>query len=298
MLKALLSLLLASTLHAAPMSQGDFAHKTTWDRDPILSLQPIPQIQEDIEVPEFSAGSVLAIDLNSGKILFEHNSETQRPIASLTKLMTALIIAEEELPGSVVEISANAADMEGSTLWLNAGEEITVKDLMYGMMIASGNDAAMALAEFNAGSMENFVRKMNQKADQLGLENTNYSNPMGFDSGYNYSTARDLALLSMYALQNEFLMEPVDLVGYEIESKSGITHEYISTNQLLETDLGLNGVEVHGLKTGRTPDAGECLISLSAFPENQQIMTVVLGSEDRFGDTEKLIDWIYYSYNW
>ncbi len=298
MLKALLSLLLASTLHAAPLSQADFAHKAPWQREPILSVQPLPQIEEQIENPELTAQSVLAIDLTSGKILFEKNSKTQRPIASLTKLMTALIIAEEELPGSIVEISTNAAEMEGSIVWLNAGEEMTVKDLMYGMMIASGNDAAMALAEYNAGSMENFVRKMNQKAEKLGLTDTHYSNPMGFDSGYNYSTAQDLALLSMYALQNEFLMEPVDFVKYEAESASGITHEYLSTNELLETGVGLEGVEVHGLKTGRTPEAGECLITVSTFPEDQQIMTVVLASEDRFSETQALIDWVYSSYTW
>lgn len=298
MFKALLSLLLASTLHAAPMSQGDFSHKTAWQREPILSVQPLPQITEEINEPNLTAGSVLAVDLNSGKILYEQNGDTQRPIASLTKLMTALIIAEEELPGSVVEISQNAAEMEGSVVWLNAGEEITVKDLMYGMMIASGNDAAMALAEYNAGSMENFVRKMNQKAEKLGLTNTRYANPMGFDSGFNYSTARDLALLSMYALQNEFLMEPVDLTTYEVESKSGITHEYLSTNKLLDQDLGLDGVEIHGLKTGRTPDAGECLISLFTFEGDQKILTVILASEERFTDTQKLVDWIYSSYEW
>ncbi len=298
MFKALLALLLTSTLHATPMSQGDFVHKTAWQREPILTVQPIPTISEEIAAPNLSSGSALAIDLTSGKILFEKNPQTERPIASITKLMTALIIAEEELPGSVVTISENAATTEGSTVWLNAGEEITVKDLMYGMMIASGNDAAMALAEYNAGSMENFVRKMNQKAERLGLENTNYANPMGFDSGYNYSTAQDVALLSMYALQNEFLIEPTNLVEYEAESKSGITHEYLSTNELLDKDLGLEGVEVHGLKTGRTPDAGECLVTVSTFPEDQQIMTVVLGSEDRFGDTELLIDWIYESTTW
>lgn len=298
MIKALLSLLLASSLHATPMVDGDFSYKTAWYREPILSVQPIPIVSEEVTIPELSAESALAIDLTSGKILYEKNPETKRPIASLTKLMTALIIAEEELPGSIVKISENAASMDGSVVWLNAGEEITVKDLLYGMMIASGNDAAMALAEYNAGSMENFVRKMNQKAELLGLRNTHYANPMGFDSGYNYSTARDLALLSMYALQNEFLTEPINLVKYEAQSKSGITHEYISTNELLEKDLGLNGVSVHGLKTGTTPEAGECLISISTFPENQQIMTVVLGSSNRFNDTESLINWIYESTTW
>jgi serine-type D-Ala-D-Ala carboxypeptidase (penicillin-binding protein 5/6) len=296
MFKAILSLLLASTLHAAPMDKAHFAEKTTWEREPILSVQPLPQlIGEDSEF-EVSAESVIAIHLDTGKILYEKNSDQQRSIASITKLMTALIIAEEETPHSIVEVSNNAANIEGSSIFLNAGEQITVKDLFYGMMIASGNDAAVALAEYNAGSVDQFVRKMNQKAERLGLKNTHYSNPMGFDNSLNYSSARDVAMVSMYAIQNEFLLEPTNLVAYETESASGITHEYISTNKLLDQNIG--GLQVEGLKTGTTPEAGQCLVTIATNEDDEQIMTVILSSTNRFADTENLLNWINDNYTW
>jgi D-alanyl-D-alanine carboxypeptidase len=166
------------------------------------------------------------------------------------------------------------------------------------MMIASGNDAALALAEYNGGSMEKFVRKMNDRAKNLGLNNTHYTNPMGFDHENNYSTAEDLSLLSLYVLQNDFLTTPANLEKYEIESRSGISHEYVTTNQLLNKELNIPGVVVHGLKTGRTPDAGECLISVATDDKGHEIMTVVLGSQERFQDTQKLIEWVYTNYRW
>jgi D-alanyl-D-alanine carboxypeptidase (penicillin-binding protein 5/6) len=298
MFEAFLSLFLASTLHAAPMDTPNLPEKSAWMREPILSVQPLPQKDEEVTDPVLSAPSVIAIDISSGKVLYEKNSDLQRPIASITKLMTALIIAEEETPYSVVKVSENAASTEGSTIYLNAGEEITVKDLMYGMLIQSGNDAAVTLAEYNAGSVDQFVRKMNEKAKKLGLENTTYKNPMGFDNYGHLSTARDVALLSLYAIQNDFLMEPVNLSEYEIESVSGIPHEYLSTNILLGEDAGIPGLTVEGLKTGRTPEAGQCLVSIATYDNGPTLMTVVLGSEDRFGDTENLLHWIDASYHW
>ena len=299
MFKLILSLLMASTLHAQPMEPAQFAYKTPWNHEPILHVETIPYENEEGEtLIEVSAGSALVIDLTSGKILFEKNPDTKRPIASLTKLMTGLIIAEEETPQTVIEVSQNAAGTEGSTIFLNAEERITIQDLVYGMMIASGNDAAMALAEYNAGSMDNFVRKMNERATKLSLNNTRYANPMGFDSGFNYSTAQDVALLSMYVLENDFLTTPANLESYEIESQSGILHEFVTTNQLLNKALNVPGVTVEGLKTGRTPDAGECLVSVARDENDHDILTVVLGSENRFRDTQNLIEWTYTNYNW
>lgn len=298
MLQALLSLIMASSLHAQPMQALDISHKTPWQHLPILSVSPLPEKWGDVEMPTFSGESMIAIDLTSGKVLYEKNSDAERPIASLTKLMTGLLIAEEENPYTIVEVSENASNTEGSMIWLNAGEKMTVKDLLYGMMISSGNDAALALAEYNAGSVDNFVKKMNQKSEKLGLENTRFSNPIGFDQANNYSTARDLAMLSMIALNNEFLMEPVDLSEYTAESVSGIPHEYQTTNKLLSTDPGIEGMTIHGLKTGTTPEAGECLITIATHDDTDQILTVVLGSADRFGDTAKLLEWINLSYQW
>lgn len=296
MFEALLSLITASVLHAEPMNKADFSRKASWERQPILSVSLIPEKIGELEMPKLTAESVIAVDLDSGKILYEKNSDTKRPIASLTKIMTGLLIAEEETPYSVVEVSVNAALKEGSVMWLSAGEKITVKDLMYGMMIASGNDAALALAEYNSGSVENFVKKMNQKAKHLGLQNTHFSNPVGFDQSENYSTARDVALMSLFALQNEFLMEPVNLSKVDIESVSGITHEIVTTNKLLEKNEALEGWTIGGLKTGTTPEAGECLVTLATHHDEDRILTVVLGSRDRFQDTQKILEWIEVSY--
>lgn len=300
MLETLLSLLMTSTLHASAMDAANFSYKAPWQENPILSVEPVPERIDDLTMPELTAESVIAIDLASGKILYEKNGDLQRPIGSLTKIMTALIIAEEETPYTVVEVSADAVTKEGSIMWLNAGEKITVKDLMYGMMIASGNDAALALAIYNGGSIDPFVKKMNQKADRLDLQNTHFSNPMGFD-GDNYSTARDVAMLTMVALKNDFLTEPTDLAEYNIESVSGITHELLTTNELLKEENAIDGWTIQGFKTGKTPEAGECVITLATHGEdeqNDQILTVVLGSAQRFEDTKKLLEWINVSYEW
>ncbi len=301
MFKALLALLMTSILHGQPMAGADFAHKTAWEREPLLSVAPLPVLEEEAPALEITAESAIVIDLNSAQILYRKNSTAQRPIASLTKLMTGLIIAEEETPYTIIKVSGEAAGVEGSTNFLNAGEELTIRDLTYGMMIASGNDAATALAIYNAGSVDNFVRKMNARAEKLGLKNTHFSNPVGFDSENNYSTAQDIALLSMYVLQNDFLTAPANLSRYEFESKSGIFHEFVTTNELLNKELSVGGVEgvtIEGLKTGRTPEAGECLIAVAKDKKGHRVLTVVLGSKARFQDTQKLIEWVYENYQW
>lgn len=298
MIETLLSFLLTSTLHANSIDAADFAYKTAWDRKPILSVEPVPERIGDLEMAELTAESVIVIDLTSGKVLYEKNSEAERPIASLTKLMTGLIIAEEETPYTVVKVPAEAVNAEGSTIWLNADEEMTVKDLLYGMMISSGNDAALTLASYNAGSVENFVRKMNQKAEKLGLQSTHFANPVGFDQQANHSTARDIALLSLYALQNEFLMEPVEFSEYETESVSGIPHEFLTTNKLLEGNLTVAGWSIGGLKTGTTPEAGECLVTIATNDEGDQVLTVLLGSQNRFPEALSILEWLNVSYSW
>ncbi|KKT76551.1 MAG: Serine-type D-Ala-D-Ala carboxypeptidase [Candidatus Peregrinibacteria bacterium GW2011_GWA2_44_7] len=240
----------------------------------------------------------MVVDLDSGKILYEKNSTNRVPIASLTKLMTGIIIAEEETPHTIVKVSERASGIEGSKVWLNSGEEISVKNLMYGMMIASGNDAAVALSEFNAGSLENFVKKMNEKSEKLGLKNTHFSNPMGFDENTNYSTAEDMAILSMLVLKKPILVEASEKDRYKIQSESGIEHEVVTTNKLLTENQIIGGFKIEGLKTGTTPEAGECLITRALNPEGHEILTVVLGSKDRFSDTKGLINWVAESYSW
>ncbi len=234
-----------------------------------------------------SASASIAIDLESQTILFKKNSDLKLPIASLTKLMTAYITLDEEDPDAIVTVSANAAAMSGSRMGLKSGEKITVKNLLYGLLIPSGNDAAVALAEYNAGTEKNFVKKMNAKAKLLGLDQTQYTNSTGLDNGESYSTPHDLALLASYLIHDNTIRQIVNLKEAEIAG-----HKLENTNTL----LGQMGIK--GIKTGRTDAAGECLVTLADNPSGKEVLIVVLGSHDRFYDTKILLDWIYRAYIW
>lgn len=290
MFQSLLSLLLASSL-----SLGSFAapETTTFNDKTLLSVSSIPVQQEEFVAPgTMSGGSILAVDLETQAILYEKNSLSRVPIASLTKLMTAALILEENDPSAVVTVSSNAAGTTGSRMGLYTGEQITVKNLLYGLLIESGNDAAVALAEYNAGSEKAFIEKMNAMADKLGLEDTHYKNTNGLDVSGAYSSARDLAALTTHLLKDESVREIVSQSKVTVSSETGDQHELLNTNIL----LGQMGIK--GFKTGKTPMAGECLIVLAENPEGHEILSVVLGSQNRFADTKILVDWIYRAYVW
>lgn len=291
MFQSLLSLLLASTLSfsASGLQEKDLG----FDDKALLSVSPIPSlISEDLGASAIYADSALAIDLETQSILFEKQSYERRPIASLTKLMTAYIVLKENDPTAIVTVSANAASAEGSQMGLNSGEQITVKNLLYGLFIESGNDAAVALAEFNAGSESAFIEKMNTEAKTLGLENTHYANTSGLDNSNAYSTAHDLITLSTHLLKDESVREIVKNSSIEVSGTNGEIHKLTNTNIL----LGQLGIE--GLKTGTTPLAGECLLALAKTEEGHEVVTVVLGSSERFVDTKILIDWINTAFTW
>lgn len=291
MFKQLISFLLASSLG---IGNGALpTYKENFDDRSLLSISSIPTKQEEYVAPaEISSTAAIAIDLDSQTILFQKNSDLQVPIASLTKLMTAYIILEEEDPDAIVTISSNAVSTEGSEMNLFSGETITIKNLLYGLLIESGNDAAVALAEFNAGSETNFVKKMNKETENLGLEQSQFSNATGLDYGEGYSTPRDLALLSSYLLQDQTIREIVNKKEAEVTSTSGVIHNLKNTNTL----LGEMGIK--GLKTGKTPAAGECLVTLAESSTGREILIVVLGSQSRFLDSKILVDWIYRAYVW
>ena len=175
---------------------------------------------------------------------------------------------------------------------LYAGEQISVRNLLYGLLINSGNDAATALAEHNAGSETAFIEKMNTLADKFGLHNTHYKNTTGLDASGSYSTARDLATLSTHLLQDESVREMVSQSTITVTSETGDAHELINTNIL----LGQLGIK--GFKTGTTPAAGECLIALAENEQGHEILSIVLGSKNRFADTKILVDWTYRAYVW
>ncbi|MBU0981251.1 D-alanyl-D-alanine carboxypeptidase [Patescibacteria group bacterium] len=293
MLQNLIALLLASSLSFGSGAVVASQPQPTFDDSALISVTPIPHQLPDAGLPgQMSAKSIIAMDVTSGTTLYEKNADIALPIASLTKLMTAYIILEETDPNAVVTVSANAASTEGSRMGLTTGEQITVKNLLFGMLMNSGNDAAMALAEFDAGSHSAFVTKMNQKAKELGLDQTIFANSTGLDYGDNHSTARNLGMLSLYLLKNQAVREIVKNSSFDVTSEDGATHHLVNTNIL----LGTQGIK--GLKTGKTPAAGQCFISLADTPTGHEVLTVVLGSENRFADTKVLLDWVYNSYVW
>lgn len=266
-----------------------------WDSTTILDANAIPTHDGIHIAPIIEADSALIIDLETGLILYEKNAYDRASIASITKLMTTTIILEENDLEEVVTVSKNAAETTGSRVWLYENEQIRVKDLLYAAIIHSGNDAAVALAEHNAGSVEEFVKKMNKKADSLGLYNTSFSNPIGFDEENNFSTAYDVSLLGRYAFKKDFIRHAASIESMEISSINGsIKHDLKSTNELLKSSF----FNIKGLKTGRTDEAGLCLVGIAENQKQNQIITVVLNSPDRFKETKILIDWAYRAYKW
>ncbi len=297
MLRALLSLLILGSLQTSISFTGEETAmpevEDTFDTSGLIEINSVPVLKTGKIEPIIYANASYALDLTANTILYAQNEHDKLPIASLTKLMTAYIILEEEELDSVVTVSSNAANTEGSNIWLGIGETITVESLLHGLLIQSGNDCAVALAEFNAGNEENFVAKMNQKAKQLGLNETYFTSSSGLDD-QGYSTAKDLAFLSMYLLKNDFIRNITVLSSITVTGTDGYpTHNLTSTNQLLGSYLN-----VKGLKTGKTDAAGECLITVAENDQDHEILTVILGSQDRFGETKFLLDWLYNSYVW
>ena len=202
-------------------------------------------------------------------------------MASTTKIMTATIIIENCNLNETVEISKKSAGTGGSRLGLKAGDKITIRDLLYGLMMRSGNDSAVALAEYAGGSIEGFAEKMNQKASDLGLNNTHFETPHGLDSDEHYTTAYELALLSNYALNNKIFAQIVGTKEYTI-TINGYPKQLSNTNELLGN---LDGV--YGIKTGFTNGANRCLVT-ACKRNNMDIICVVLGADTKNFRTQDL----------
>ena len=181
MIHSLLSLLFASTLQGDPSAH--FVAPKAFDESSLISVTPLPVKDPAFVQPgAMSAATAFAVDIDSQAVLFKKNADTQVHIASITKLMTAALVLDENNPDDIVTVSQNAASTPGSRMGLSTGEQISIAQLLHGLLIESGNDAAVALAEYNAGSTAQFVEKMNAKAKELGLNNTRYVNPTGLDS--------------------------------------------------------------------------------------------------------------------
>lgn len=279
MFRALLLLLLFSGQPNFPVSSmTDFK-----DSAKLLNVSNFQYIPNINSLPKITAKSILAIDLDSQVPLYTHSVQTQRPIASLSKLMTALVILDENNLDDIVTITPDVNQIEGSRIWLYPGEKITTGNLIKGMLIKSGNDAAYELAKFNAGSLAKFSVKMNQKAEELGLKNSHFLDPAGLDDENNFASAQDLAIIAKHILKYPFIRQIVSIKETNITSTDGlITHKLKNTNLLLDSFLG-----AEGLKTGTTDLAGECLITLLKIKQND-VLIILLGSEDRYLDTKTI----------
>ena len=244
---------------------------------------------ETIKEPDVNSRACVVIDRKTNSVLFGKNENSKKKMASTTKIMTATIIIEKCNLTDTIEISKKAAGTGGSRLGLKTGDKITVLDLLYGLMLRSGNDAAVALAEYAGGDINGFAELMNAKALELGLTNTHFETPHGLDSNEHYTTAYELALLSNYALNNPTFAKIVGTKNYTI-TINGSPKALSNTNELLGNMEG-----VYGIKTGFTNGANRCLVT-ACKRNNIDIICVVLGADTkkfRTIDSIKLINYVF-----
>ena len=226
-----------------------------------------------------SAEKAILLDGTTGRILYEKNIDEQSLIASTTKIMTALIVCEQCNVLDRVRIPKEAVGIEGSSMYLQEGEVLTIQELLYGLMLHSGNDAAVALAIYCGGTVEGFVELMNDKAHTLGLSGTHFANPNGLDAPGHYATARDLAELSAYAMENPIFYQTVSTKSMKIGQRYLTNH-----NKLLWRVEGADGV-----KTGYTRAAGRILVS-SATRNERRLICVTINAPDDWNDHATLLN--------
>lgn len=233
--------------------------------------------------------SCVVMDRLSKHILYGKNEKNKVKMASTTKIMTAIVVLENSSLDKTVEVSKKAAGTGGSRLGLKVGDKITIRDLLYGLLLCSGNDAAVCLAESVSGSVPEFANLMNAKAEELGLSNTHFESPHGLDSDEHYTTAYELALLSDYALKNSTFLNMVGTKNYTV-TINGYPKALSNTNELLGN---LDGV--YGIKTGFTNGANRCLVT-ACKRGNMDIICVVLGADTKNFRTKDSIKLIEYSF--
>ncbi|MCY6370292.1 D-alanyl-D-alanine carboxypeptidase [Clostridium ganghwense] len=235
------------------------------------------------------ARSSIAIDSKSRCVLYEKNSDMLIPIASTTKIMTTLVALKYGNLDKKIEISSKAANIHGSQVKYKKGEIITLRELLYGLMLRSGNDAAIAIAEGMCESVDEFLKLMNEYAEEIGAINTHFESPHGLDSQYHYSTAYDLALITAKAKENKLFNKIVSVK--DVDAKEyGFSRSYHNINKILYQIPAANGV-----KTGYTGNAGKCLVTSINMGEDDVII-VVLNCNKRWNETKKIYDYVKDNY--
>lgn len=232
-----------------------------------------------------SAKSAVLYDPHSESFLYSKNADTRLPMASTTKIMTALVAIESASLEATVDISDDAIGTEGSSLYLKKGERMTMGDLLFGLMLRSANDAAAAIAYEISGSIEAFADKMNEKAESLGLTDTHFTNPHGLDDKEHYTTARELAIITGEALKNDTFLQIVSTKKQIITNSDGESRLLINHNKLL--NMYENTI---GVKTGFTKKSGRCLVG-AAERDGVRLITVTINAPDDWKDHIALFDY-------
>lgn len=261
-----------------------------FDSGPKLSAFPIP-IENPVPAPPISARSAVVIDAKTGIVLFEKEPNLRHLPASTTKLMTALVSLER----CTAQTSVKVGDFpkEGTLMGLEKGDVVSVETLLSGMLIASGNDAAYTLGQVCSSSLPQFIASMNYKAKELGMNNTRFENPAGYDNSAQYSTAKDLARLAKVAVANPLIAKIVSTKSTVLTDVSGNKTYFVENiNELLGQVEGIEGV-----KTGQTEGSLEILLSKTTR-DSHTIIISVLGSKDRFAESKGLIEWTFQNHTW
>lgn len=281
LLKALLPLLFTGVLQSPTVPAIPLAT--------LNSLHIAPPNQMEAVLPPLSAMGIAIVDNTTGQELLQKNANVSMPMASITKLMTALIIAENHSIHEVVTIPNEVHDVTGMKVYLQPGDQYTVGDLLSATLIPSANDAAVTLALYHSGTMDAFVAEMNTRAKALGLVGTSYANPTGLDHPMQFSTPRDTAALDRFVSEMPVIARRLALRNQTITSKSGTVIALHHSHQSLHKNDGqISTAFVEAGKTGTTNNAKECLVS-TVKTGNREYTIVLLHSEDRYGDLERVL---------
>ena len=240
-----------------------------------------------------TAQSACVIEKESGRILFAKNENEKLPMASLTKIITAIVVIENTKDlNEIISIPKNATKIEGSSIYLKEGEKLSILDLLYGLMLSSGNDCAVALAIKTGGSVENFMKMANEFCQKIGATNTNLVTPNGLHDDNHYTTALDLAKISAYAMQNEIFREIVQTKSIRIIREDGIYPVIIKNKNKLLKEMD----EATGIKTGYTKKAGRCFVG-SAKRNNMEVICVLINCGPMFQECEALLNFALDNYS-
>ncbi len=278
-------LILLSCLNLAPGPAIPVLVDAEVPQAPLTAAQT-QQLARLRQTPSLSAAAALLADAASGQVLYSHNADVPRPPASTTKIMTALLVLERGTLTETVHVPTHI-QVSGTTAGLIPGETLTLEELLYGLLLPSGNDAALVLAQHISGSEEAFVAAMNARATELGLTHTHFANPHGLDAPGHQASAADLLVLTREAFRHPTFARIVATPAYSVRR-----HMWENRNQLLRQYAGADGV-----KTGTTAEAGECLIA-AATHRGHRLIAVILGSNNRYADATALLDYGFAHYTW